>query len=88
MSMAELLRVAAPQLFPLALELPSTGLHTVSHGGVVVSTVAFRIVAGILLVTAGIYCVGLQPGESALEPLRALRGLLVTAGASMIALFG
>ncbi len=62
--------------------------QTVSHGGVVVSTVAFRIVAGILLVTAGIYCVGLQPGESALEPLRALRGLLVTAGASMIALFG
>jgi uncharacterized membrane protein len=27
---------------------------------------------GILLVTAGVYCVGLQPGGSALEPLRAL----------------
>jgi uncharacterized membrane protein len=28
--------------------------------------------AGVVLVTLGIYCVGLQPGSSALEPLRAL----------------
>jgi uncharacterized membrane protein len=28
--------------------------------------------AGVLLVTAGVYCIGLRPGASALEPLRAL----------------
>jgi uncharacterized membrane protein len=29
--------------------------------------------AGVLLVTLGVYCVGLQPGTSAMEPLRSLR---------------
>lgn len=31
-----------------------------------------RAAAGVALVTAGVYCIGLRPGASALEPLRAL----------------
>lgn len=60
----------------LSLVQPLTGLlpPLVMLGGIVflgeVPTPAAA--AGVLLVTAGVYCVGLQPGTSAWEPLRAL----------------
>lgn len=60
----------------LSLVQPLTGLlpPLVTLGGIVflreVPTPAAAV--GVLLVTAGVYCVGLQPGTSAWEPLRAL----------------
>jgi drug/metabolite transporter (DMT)-like permease len=60
----------------LSLVQPLTGLlpPLVMAGGIAfLGEVPTRAAAGgVLLVTAGVYCVGLQPGTSALEPLRAL----------------